>query len=363
MIQSASGVSKGALLCWLALAPLSQAGIQPFDLLLPPTDAFVHYNDGYIRAPGFIDLGGLTFTAISEAFDEIYDGGVEDDDGDFMEGTDDNPDAVATEPPRRKRRLEGGVETDGTAIDIAIFVLPRTCVHSKSGCDWADLGVGKRSDDGSLRWCCSQEAMDLGICDGNDNEYGRLMIDGTKFKGNHRFVEVPHEGIMSKQIRYGKMEETESGTYVVIYANCNEHGREIYVTGNSVWKSKHGYLPGELFGFMYFYTLITLMYFALLVWYGVSMYVNEESRIEIEKWIFLAICLGLLEMIFRTGDYYVWNADGFRSDFIVWVGVLAGVVKQGVSRCLIVMVSLGWGVVRDTLGSQVRTVIICQSMF
>ena len=339
---------------WLALVPLTQAGIQQFDLLLPPTDAFVHYNDGYIRGPGFIDLGGLTFTAVSDVFtidDEIY--GDDDTGDDIMEFGDD--DGSAGEPPRR---LDGGMETAATAVDIAVFSLPRSCVHSKNGCDWAELGVGKRSDDGSLRWCCSREAITLGICDENDTQYGRLMIDGSKFKGNHRFVTVPNEGPMSKQIRYGKMEEKDSGTYVVIYANCDEQGREIYVTGESVWKSKHGYLPGELFGFMFFYTLITLMYFALLVFYGVAMYVNEESRIEIEKWIFLAICLGLLEMIFRTGDYYVWNADGYRSDFIIWVGVLTGSFKQGISRCLIVMVSLGWGVVRDSLGSTVRTIII-----
>jgi len=358
MIQTTTKATCARLWLVVLLAPLTQAGIQPFDLLLPPTDAFVHYNDGYIRAPGFIDLGGLTFTAVSESFtvDDTFEGDVDDE---VMEGDDKLLDG--NNDPRRK--LDGGVEVEGTAIDIAVFHLPRACAHSRAGCDWAELGVGKRSDDGSLRWCCSREAIDLGICDEDDGQVGRLMIDGTKFKGNHRFVTIPPEGVMSKQIRYGKMEETESGTYVVIYANCNEHGREIYVTGESVWKSKHGFLPGELFGFMYFYTFLTLMYFALLVLYGVSMYVNEESRIEIEKWIFMAICLGLLELIFRTGDYYVWNADGYRSDFIIWVGVLAGVVKQGISRCLIVMVSLGWGVVRDSLGSTMRVIVFIGAVY
>ena len=353
MIKSSSGISKTALLCWLALAPLTLAGIQPYDLLLAPSDAFVHYNDGYISAPGYIDLGGLTFEAISSTFgsDDTYEEG-----GDDKFPVEDTDDTLSTEPPHRN--LDGGIETDSTAIDIVVFLLPRSCVRSKNGCDWADLGVGKKSNDGVLRWCCSQEAIDLGICNATESQVGRLMLDPTKFKGNHRFVTVPADGPMSKQIRYGKMEEKESGTYVVIYANCNEHGRTIYVKGESVWKSKHGFLPGELYGFMFFFTAVTLLYFALLVWYGVSMYVNEESRIEIEKWIFLAICLGLLEMIFRTGDYYVWNADGYRSDFIIWVGILAGTIKQGISRCLIVMVSLGWGVVRDTLGSQMRVIII-----
>jgi Lung seven transmembrane receptor len=246
--------------------------IQSFNLVMEPTDAFVHYNDGYIRAPGFIDLGDLTFTAISEAMDIDDSFGGDDgytDDVNGTAGDDMGGGGNATSPPSRRgrhRHLDGGVEKGYTALDIAVFRLPRKCVHSKTGCDWAELGVGKRSDDGALRWCCSAEAVALGLCEESDKNFGRLMIDSDKFTGNHRFVTVPPEGLMSKQIRYGKMEETESGSYVVLYANCNERGREIYVTGESVWKSKHGYLPGELFGFMFFYTVLTLVYFGLLVW-------------------------------------------------------------------------------------------------
>ena len=290
---------------WLALLPcVLHAGVQPFDLVLQPTDAFVHYNDGYIRAPGSIDLGGLTFTAISEVFgndDALLD--IEE----MLLGDDvfSNIPANSTmaptsgaggededEPPRR--RLDGGVETSGTIVDIAIFELPAKCVHTKNGCDWPGLGVGNRSEDGSLRWCCSPEALALGACE--EEDYGRLMIDKEKYMGQHRFILVPDEGPMSKQIKYGKVEELESGTYVVLYANCNERGREIFVQGESVWKSEHGYLPGELYGFMYFYIFTTMLYFGLMVWFGIGMYVNEEYRIEIEKWILFAIVLGLLEV-------------------------------------------------------------------
>ena len=33
------------------------------------------------------------------------------------------------------------------------------------------------------------------------------------------------------------------------------------------------------------------------------------------------------------------------------LGIILGVLKRGISRCLVVMVSMGWGVVRDSLGS------------
>ena len=125
-----------------------------------------------------------------------------------------------------------------------------------------------------------------------------------------------------------------------------------------MWQSKHGYLPGELFGFMYFYTFVFIVYFLLFCWVAYLKNQYKETKIEIHKWIIFSISLGLLEMSFRCGDYYVWNGSGIRSNFIIWVGILVGVVKQGISRCLAVMVSMGWGVSRDSIPGTARTMSI-----
>lgn len=358
-----SGLLTTFAAAWLAVMPIiARSGFVPYDMVLEPTDMSVHYNDGFIRAPGFIDLGMLTFAAISEAM-----GGYTSLDttaaADHATGDDDSGAASAGDAatPPRHHKLEA---TKSTFVDIVIFYLPSSCAHSKKGCDWTELGVGNRSEDGAeLRWCCTSEAAALGICAGGGNFTGRLIVDDQKFNGKYRSITVPREGAISTHIRYGKIEETKSGTYVVLFANCDEAGREIFVSGASVWKSKHGYLPGDFYGFMFFFSTVTLVYFGLLAWYGRLMYVNEEHRIEIERWIFLAIALGLLEMIFRTGDFFVWNADGSRSSYIIWIGILAGVWKQGISRCLIVMVSLGWGVVRDSLGSMIRPIIVLGALY
>ena len=38
-------------------------------------------------------------------------------------------------------------------------------------------------------------------------------------------------------------------------------------------------------------------------------------------------------------------------------GITIGVLKGAISRCLLVMVSLGWGVIRDDLGDQMKKII------
>jgi hypothetical protein len=39
-------------------------------------------------------------------------------------------------------------------------------------------------------------------------------------------------------------------------------------------------------------------------------------------------------------------------------GITIGVLKGAISRCLLVMVSLGWGVIRDSLGDEMKKIII-----
>jgi hypothetical protein len=71
---------------------------------------------------------------------------------------------------------------EGSALDIAVFHLPESCASSRTGCDWTKLGIGSRSEDGDdLRYCCTLEAMSIGLCRGTQK--GRLIMDAEKFQG------------------------------------------------------------------------------------------------------------------------------------------------------------------------------------
>jgi hypothetical protein len=83
-----------------------------------------------------------------------------------------------------------------------------------------------------------------------------------------------------------------------------------------------------------------------------------ESRIPIEKWIIGTIFIGLVELCLRTADYVLWNETGYQNLAVAVAGILFGIVKHAVSRCLVLMVSLGWGVVTDSLNRITLTLII-----
>lgn len=361
----------------VSLPLLLFAEVQDFEILLPPTDVYIHYADGFVRGPGSIDLSKLTFTALSEAYDTMDDRvddsllSGDDDVGDLMfpgGGTDDdNPRQLQQrqQQQQKTRTLDGGVELDASFLDIVAFHLPDDCANSRAGCDWTELGVGGRLKDGSLRWCCSQDAADEGACDGNNvQQFQRLIIDHDLFDGTSRSITVPHDGMVSKKLRSGVLDLEATGRYVVVFANCNDDfGREIMVSGNAWWKSKHGYLPGELFQFMHFYTFLWIGYIILYVWFAWLMKQNEASRIDIEKWIFMTITLGVVELTVRSIDYHTWNWAGVRSDVLTYFGIILGNMKHGISRSLIVMVSMGWGVIRDSLGSTMKKIVILSVVY
>ena len=54
----------------------------------------------------------------------------------------------------------------------------------------------------------------------------------------------------------------------------------------------------------------------------------------------------------------MWNVDGVRFWFSLYTGVLFGVMKRAISRVLIVMLCLGWGVTCDSLGSKFKAIVM-----
>ena len=240
---------------------------------------------------------------------------------------------------------------------------PPSCANTYLGCDWTTLGVGGNDGVGNLRWCCSGDAISLGLCIGGPNQQGRLIIN-HQFNGEHVVLPVPsssrkwekHLGVLSPG--YFPLQQG-TGKYILIVANCNEiYGRDLAVTGQYYWKSKHGYLPGNLFGEMHFYSALTIFFIILLAWYGLRMSIHRYSIVLIQKWILATIIMGLLEAFFKAGDLWVWNIDGTRFWFSLYTGVIVGVLKRAISRVLVVMLCLGLGVTCDTLGGTMKKVIM-----
>jgi Lung seven transmembrane receptor len=246
-------------------------------------------------------------------------------------------------------------------IEIVLFLVPEECRNDVWGvCDWSTLGVGIHDDEmqGGISYCCSQDTADRGLC--SVDQVGTLIVDDDKLDGEHRKVSVPSstemEFVMNDDDAIFEIQYT--GNYVMILANCNDYGMDVIATGDMTWVSVGGYLPGDEFGLMYFYAALACAYIVLALWYYCGMKRYQDAAIQIQKFILATIMLGLLEASFRGLDLYVWNMYGKRSDGVMYAALTLGVLKRGISRCLAVMVAMGWGVVRDSLGRTLCQIVI-----
>jgi len=149
---------------------------------------------------------------------------------------------------------------------------------------------------------------------------GRLIVDATLFKGDHKFFPVPVTGELDYHFRDGRIEEEKTGYYTLLMANCRDNGRKVKYSGSLILKSKHGYLPGERFYNYIFDMIMYVIYLVVFFWYAHSMYKNKESTIQIQKWILTTIILGMSEGFFKGGDSWIWNSDGTRMLSVAFTG-------------------------------------------
>ena len=291
-----------------------------------------------------------------------------------------------TDPPAggdggdRRRELEGTKVSQ--IMDIILFRVPADCSDTFYGtCEWAKLGVGVYDDEmeGGMSYCCSSDTAGRGLC--NEQDIGTLMVDHSIFDGDHRTVEVPKEPNKEFRMDDGAFGIETSGDYVLVIANCNDYGLQVLALGNMEWKSVGGYLPGDQVGFMYFYGCLMVIYFIMALWYYCGMRIYQDAAIPIQKYILATIILGFLEVTFRSADLVILNFEGIQVDGITYTAMALAALKRGSSRCLGkfaevvhfycyryenfshthhclhirlskgVMVAMGYGVVRDTLGT------------
>jgi len=192
-------------------------------------------------------------------------------------------------------------------------------VKTKEGsCDWTKLGVGASDAVGDVLWCCSDDALILGLCE--ESSAGRMIINAETFGGEHRPVIIPPTGDYEGSVQLPVLTAKEgTGTYTLVIANCNDYGRNVLVEGKYIWRSKGGFLPGNMFEEWHFFIFLTFCYCGVLFWYGRSMYQNKEATIGIQKWVLGTIILGLIEIFFKTVDYLKWNQDGIRDSAILYL--------------------------------------------
>ncbi|KAG6491277.1 transmembrane protein 87A-like [Zingiber officinale] len=220
--------------------------------------------------------------------------------------------------------------------------------------------IGGSAYGGQRAICCTPDLAKLGACTqgtviyrtSNQNPKWPQVLTAT-FSGKDRSTTLPLHTISI----------TSTGMYNLYFIYCDPALKGLVIEGKTVWKNPTGYLPGRMAPLLYFYGFMSLAFVILgLFWF--SQYVRFWREVlPLQNCITLVITLGMFEMAWWYFEYAEFNETGLRPMGTTFWAVTFGAVKKTVSRVIILVVSMGYGVVRPTLGGLTSKVIMLGATF
>ncbi|PSR93265.1 Transmembrane protein like [Actinidia chinensis var. chinensis] len=154
------------------------------------------------------------------------------------------------------------------------------------------------------------------------------------------------------------VEINSTGMYYLYFMFCDPELKGTLISGRTVWRNPEGYLPGKMAPLMTFYGFMSLAYLVLgLIWF-LRFVQYWKDIIQLHYHITAVISLGMCEMAFWYFEYANFNGTGSRPMGITIWAVTFSAVKKTVSRLLLLVVSMGYGIVRPTLGGITSKVLL-----
>ncbi|XP_075874943.1 transmembrane protein 87A isoform X1 [Nelusetta ayraudi] len=126
---------------------------------------------------------------------------------------------------------------------------------------------------------------------------------------------------------------------------------------NVIMKGSHGYISITEWPLMIFYMVMCIVYilYALLWFIWAACYWKDLLRIQF--WIAGVIFLGMVEMAVFCAEYENTNGVGSASPGLLIFAELVSALKRTLARLLVIIVSLGYGIVKPRLGTVMHRVV------
>eukprot|EP00262_Sarcandra_glabra_P021177 TRINITY_DN878_c0_g1_i1.p1 TRINITY_DN878_c0_g1~~TRINITY_DN878_c0_g1_i1.p1 ORF type:complete len:530 (+),score=68.19 TRINITY_DN878_c0_g1_i1:75-1664(+) len=212
---------------------------------------------------------------------------------------------------------------------------------------------GSSLNSGAL--CCTRNLSNDGICDP-----GEVIIRSNPDNPNWpRRIQTHFQGAKEEaQMLTDNIEINSTGMYYLYFMFCDPQLKGTIINGRTVWRNPEGYLPGKMAPLMTFFGFMSLAYLVLgLIWF-LQFVRFWKDILQLHYHITAVIALGMCEMAFWYFEYANFNSTGSRPMGITIWAVTFSAVKKTISRLLLLVVSMGYGVVRPTLGGITSKVVL-----
>ena len=220
--------------------------------------------------------------------------------------------------------------------------------------DAADA-IGVVDENGGRRFCCDGKMKASGRC--GDSDVGRAIVREGEGGATYR-AEVWFDGddeTAKSDVQAVSVRET--GMYYVWFIVCDPAHAGVTVSGRTMWKNPDGYLPGAKTALLPFYGFMTVAYLGLGFAWLLANVGHWKEVLGLQQCITAVLALSMSESAVWYFDYANFNATGYRPYAPTVLAVLLGSLRSTLARTLVLMVSMGYGVVRPTLGGMSAKVV------
>ena len=254
--------------------------------------------------------------------------------------------------------------TPSISVDLTFSTIDGSAPPPQAQLEIAVFKASHGLDEYTFRYPLGNEVATTSCCTDVDALKGNtaacptdtsLYIDPALASDVERWV-VKFDGKSTAHVSAAQHVIRDTGEHFLIIADCNAPSlnafgqRGVEVNGHTQWLNPYGHLMGRLYGYLPFYAIMTLIFgVATALWFAFNLY-YRQSLASVQHCITVVLSLCLIESFMWFLDYYLWNASGSRNVTLIIIGILLTVSRLSVSRMLVVAVSLGWGVVRPSLG-------------
>ncbi|XP_038599208.1 transmembrane protein 87B isoform X2 [Tachyglossus aculeatus] len=143
----------------------------------------------------------------------------------------------------------------------------------------------------------------------------------------------------------------------IVSIKTEEKARNWNLTVSVSMLGLHGYISASEWPLMIFYMVMCILYILYGVLWLVWSACYWKDLLRIQFWIAAVIFLGMLEKAVFYAEYQNINTSGLSSQGLLIFAELISAVKRTLARLLVIIVSLGYGIVKPRLGTVMNRVV------
>ncbi|KAK1464420.1 hypothetical protein CCUS01_07993 [Colletotrichum cuscutae] len=217
--------------------------------------------------------------------------------------------------------------------------------------EWKDedlIGVRETPDAENKIGICQEAFVQKNYC--NETDIGKFIIDKEATTKSTNIIET--KAIHLKEPQSTKYMIKKTGYYCVLTDKFTAGEFTAVVE----FRNAYGELPATQIPKLPFYGGITILYALVAVFWGFLYYQHRHDILPVQNYITAIIIFLVVEMLLTWGFYDYLNRNGANigSKVLLVIVAILNAARNSFSFFLLLIVCMGYGVVKHTLG---RTMI------